>query len=114
MKKQIYRRSYQNVFLLFAMAIFATVSVVVMPKGHIGMFTWLGTTSTIGLNSDSQFRFNNISASRVCIAMNISTYSFFHHFVFTNLILIRFNFIVNLFRNAIIKQKGDVNQLERA
>lgn len=31
----------------------------------------------------------------------------------TNLILKRVNFVVNLFRNAIIKQKGDVNQLER-
>lgn len=70
MMKQVYRRSYQNVFLLFAMAFFAIVSVVMMPKGHIGMFTWLGTTSTRGMNSDYQFRFNNISAHRVCIAIN--------------------------------------------
>ncbi|PRQ52429.1 putative xylogalacturonan beta-1,3-xylosyltransferase [Rosa chinensis] len=63
MPKQAHRRSYQNVFVLFAMAFFAIVSVVVMPKAHGGISTWLGLTSTIGMSSDSQFRFNNISGN---------------------------------------------------
>ncbi|KAL6135085.1 hypothetical protein ACLB2K_067313 [Fragaria x ananassa] len=61
MLRQVHRRSNKNVFVLVAMAFFAIVSLVVMPKSYKGRSSWFCVTSTRGVSSESQLRFNNIS-----------------------------------------------------